>query len=163
MWYFFLIEELSPPEYSLPPIEMIKLWCDLSPPLTSISKKGSSECLLQWVWSLSHKAKQQVECDAGRRQESLSGAGAKRMQEQVASCLSCSEIGGTELCASVAPKEFGWTEGNKPVWPSSSQWKHLSPQLTRQEKSHKDLQGICWKICNELDAGNAEQNKEKKI
>ena len=37
------------------------------------------------------------------------------MQEQVASCLSCSEIGGTELYALVAPKGSGWTEGNGPV------------------------------------------------
>ena len=58
---------------------------------------------------------QQVECDAGRGQESLSGAGVKIMQEQVASCLFCSEIGSTELCASVAPKEFSWAEENKPV------------------------------------------------
>ena len=69
----------------------------------------------KWVRSLSHKAKQQVECDVGRGQESLSGAGAKRMQEQVASCLSCSEIGCTEWCVPVAPKEFGWTENNKAV------------------------------------------------
>ena len=62
--------------------------------------------------SLTHRTKQQVECDAGRGQESLSGAGSERMQEQVASYLSCSEIGGTELYASVVPKEFGWTENN---------------------------------------------------
>ena len=40
--------------------------------------------------------------------------------------------------------------------------RHLSPQLTRQIRSHKDLQGINWRICKELDAGNAEMNKEKK-
>ena len=134
----------------------------LSPPLTSISKKGSSGFCYKRVWSLSHRTQQQGECDAGRGQESLSGAGAKRMQEQVASCLSCSEIGGTELYASVAPKEFGWTEGNNLVWPSSSQWRHLSPQLSRQVRSRKDLQGICWKICKELDAGNAKKKKSRR-
>ena len=50
-----------------------------------------------------------------------------------------------------------WTENNKPVRPSSSQRKHLSPQLTRLVRSHKDLQGIYLKIHNELDAENAEQ------
>ena len=46
--------------------------------------------------------------------------------------------------------------------PSSSQRKHLSPRLSRQVRSHKDLQRINRKICNELDAGNAEHNREKK-
>lgn len=136
-----------------PPIDMIKLWCDLSPPLTSISKKGSSGFLSRRVWSLSHGTKQQVECDAGRGRESLSGAGSSRMQKWVARYLSCSEIGGTEFYASVALRGFDWTENNWPVWPSSSQRKHLSPQLIRQVRSHKDLQGINWEICNELDAG----------
>ena len=41
-----------------PPIEMIKLWCDLSLlPLTSISKKGSSGCLLQMGSVLEWKSK----------------------------------------------------------------------------------------------------------
>ena len=61
----------------------------------------------EWVWSLSHKTKQQVECDAGRGHESLSGAGSRRMQKQVSSCLSCSEISDIEFYASVAPKGFG--------------------------------------------------------
>ena len=60
----------------------------------------------------------------------------------MAKCVSCSEIGGTELDASVVPKGFRRTEGIKSVRPSSSQRKHLSPQLTRQVRSHKDLQGI---------------------
>ena len=94
-----------------PPIEMIKLWCDLSLPLWhQFPRRALLDFCYKWVWSLSHRAKQHVECDAGRGQESLSGAGAKRIQEQVASCLSCSEIDGTELCASVAPKGFGVTE-----------------------------------------------------
>ena len=71
--------------------------------------------------------------------------------------FSCCEIGGTELETSVVPKIFGWTEKNKSVEPSSSQRKHLSPQLTRLVRSHKDLQGIYWKICKELDAENAEK------
>ena len=137
------------------------MW-SLSPPLTSISKKGSSGFLSWWVWSLSHRTKQQVEWDAGRGQDSLSGAGSKRMQKQVASCLSCSEIGGTELYASVVPKGFGWTEGIKSMRASSSQRKHLSPQLTSQVRSHKDLQGINWKICKELYAGSAEQIEKKR-
>ena len=137
------------------------MW-SLSPPLTSISKKGSSGFLSWWVWSLSHRTKQQVEWDAGRGQDSLSGAGSKRMQKQVARCLSCSEIGDTELYGSVVPRGFGWTESIRPVRPSSSQRKHLSPQLTRQVRSHKDLQGINWKICKELDAGNAEQKESEK-
>ena len=66
---------------------------------------------------------------------------------------------GTELCASVAPKGFGWTESNRPVGPSSSQRKHLSPQLTRLVRSHKDLQGINWRMCKEFDAENAEQTE----
>ena len=71
----------------------------------------------------------------------------------MASCLSCSEISGTELCASVTPKGFGWTDGNRLVGPSSSQRKHLSPQLTRQVRSPKDLQGIGCRECR----------KEKKL
>ena len=93
----------------------------------------------------------------------MSGAGSKVMREQVAKCLSCSEIGGTEYYASVVPKGFGWTENRRPVGPSSSQRKHLSPQLTRQVRPHKDFQGINRKICNELDAGNAEQIEKKEI
>ena len=86
------------------------------------------------------------------------------MQEEVAKWFSCSEIGDTELYGSVVPRAFGWTESIKPVRPSSTQRKHLSPQLTRQVKSHKDLQGIKWKVCNEFDARNAEQKiKEKKL
>ena len=127
-------------------------------------QEGFFWILSWWVWSLSYRTKQQVEWDAGRGQDSLSGAGSQRMQKQVARCLSCSEIGDTEYYASVAPKGFGWTKNRRPVWPSSSQRKHLSPQLTRQVRSHKDLQGINWKICNELDVGNAEQKiKEKKL
>ena len=77
---------------------------------------------------MSHIAEQSIKCDAGRGQESLSGAGTK-VQEQVANCLFCSEIGGIELCSSVAPNGFGWTESDKPVGPSSTQKKsnsHLS-------------------------------------
>ena len=80
----------------------------------------------------------------------------------MAKCFSCGEIGGTEWYASVAAKGFGWTESVNPVRPSSSQRKHLSPQLTSQVRSHKDLQGINRKICNELDAGNAEQIEKKR-
>ena len=50
------------------------------------------------------------------------------------------EIGGTEWYASVVPKGFSWTKNNKSVKPSSSQRKHLSPQLTRLVKSHKENQ-----------------------
>ena len=130
------------------------MW-SLSPPLTSISKKGLLEFVINGFgpWD---------KCDASRGQDSLSGARSKVMQEQVAKCLSYCEVGGSEFYASVALKGFGWTKNNKPVWPSSSQRKHLSPQLTRQVRSHKDLQGINWKICNELDAGNAEQKKQKR-
>ena len=81
----------------------------------------------------------------------------------MAICFSCCEVDGTEWYASVAPKGFGWTENNTPVRPSSSQINHLSPQLTRQVRSHKDLQGINREICNELDAGNAEQIEKKEI
>ena len=63
--------------------------------------------------------------------------------------------------ASVVPKGFGWTENNKSVEPSSSQRKHLSPQLTRLVRSHKDLQGIYWMICNELDAEKCRANRKK--
>jgi hypothetical protein len=35
--------------------------------------------------------------------------------------------------------------------------KNLSTQLTKQIKSHKDLQGIYWKICNELDTEDTEK------
>ena len=80
----------------------------------------------------------------------------------MASWFSCDEIGDSEFGASVAPKDFGWAEENKPVWPSSLEWNLLSPQLTRQVRSHKDMQGIYWKICNELDAENAEQKGKKR-
>ena len=80
----------------------------------------------------------------------------------MARCFSHREISDTDLCASVAWKDFSWTEHIRPVWPSSWQRRHLSPQLTRQVRSHKDLQGINWRICKELDAGNAEQRKERK-
>ena len=154
---------LSPWVFS-PPIDMIKLWCDPSLPLWhQFPRRVLLDFCHEWVWSLSHRTKQQVECDAGRGQGSLSGAGSRRMQKQVASCLSCSEIGDTVLFVSVVPKGFGWTEGIRPVRSSSSQRKHLSPQLTRQVRSHKDLQGINWKICNELDAENAEQIEKKEI
>ena len=104
-----------------PPIDMIKLWCDLPLPLWhQFPGRVLLDFCHKWVWSLSRRAKQQVECDAGRGQESLSGAGSKGIQEQVASYFSCSEIGGTELYASVAPKRFGWTENNWSVGPSSS-------------------------------------------
>ena len=39
----------------------------------------------------------------------------------------------------------------------------LSSQLTRQIRSHKHLQGINWKICNELDAGNAEHKNKRSL
>ena len=68
---------------------------------------------------MSHRAKQHIKHDAGRGQESLSGAGTK-IQEQVANCLLCSEIGDTELYSSVAPRGFGGTEIDKPVEPVSS-------------------------------------------
>ena len=84
------------------------------------------------------------------------------MQKQVARYLSYSEIGNAELYGSVVPRGCSWTECIRSVRSSSSQRKHLSPQLTRQVRSHKDLQGINWKICNELDAGNAEQNRKKR-
>ena len=80
----------------------------------------------------------------------------------MANCFSWCEIGGTEWYASGVPKGFSWTKNNKSVKPSSSQRKHLSPQLTNLIRSHKDLQGIYWMICNELDAENAEQQKKKR-
>ena len=137
------------------------MW-SLSPPFDINFQKGFFWILSWWVWSLSHKTKQQVEWDAGRGQDSLSGAGSKRMQRQVARCLSCSEIGDTELYGSIVPRGFGWTESIRQVRPSSSQRKQLSPQLTRLVRSHKDLQGIYWMIWNELDAGNAEQTEKKR-
>ena len=45
----------------------------------------------------------------------MSGARANRNQEYVASWFSGDGIGDSELCASVAPKDFGWAEENKPV------------------------------------------------
>ena len=69
---------------------------------------------------LESQNKLQVEWDVGRGQDSLSGAGSKRMQKQVARCLSCSEIGDTELYGSVVPRGFDWTESIRPVRMSSS-------------------------------------------
>ena len=111
-------------------------------------QEGFFWILSWWVWSLGRRTKQQVGWDANRGQDSLSGTGSRRMQRQVARCLSFSEIGDTKLYGSVIPRGFGWTESIILVRPSSSQRKHLSPQLTRQVRSHKDLQGIrcreCW-------------------
>ena len=111
----FYLSILSPWRSLSPPVEVISFDVISLSPFDINFQEGPSGICREWVWSLSHKAKQQVEYDAGRGQESLSEAGVKRMQEQVASCLFCSEIGSTELCALVAPKEFGWTEENKPV------------------------------------------------
>ena len=77
------------------------------PPFDINFQEGSSGICREWVWSLSHSTKRQIKGDAGRGQDSLSGARSKVMQEQVTKYLSCSEIGGTEWYASVAPKEFG--------------------------------------------------------
>ena len=63
---------------------------------------------------MSHRAKQHIECDAGRGQGSSSGAGTK-MQEQVANGLFYVEIGDTELFTSVEPKGVGLTENGRPV------------------------------------------------
>ena len=77
----------------------------------------------------------------------------------MAKCLSCSEIGGTEWYAWVVLKGF--------VGPKiTNRWNrvrfrentcHLSS--LRLVRSHKDLQGIYWKMCKELDAENAEQTE----
>ena len=56
-------------------------------------------------------------------------------------------------------KKFWFDRKRQIGFPSSSQRKHLSPQLTSQVRSHKDLQGINWKICKELDAENAERKE----
>ena len=73
---------LSPLEYSLP----LEIW--LSFDVISLSpfdinfQEGSSGICCEWVRSLNHKAKQQVECDAGKGQESLSGAGVKECRNK---------------------------------------------------------------------------------
>ena len=113
------------------------------------------------VWSLSHSTKQRQKCDACRGQDSLSGAGSEETQNYVANCFSCYEVGGTQWVASVGQKVFDWAENIKSVKPSSLQRKHLSPQLTRLVRSHKDLQGIYWMICNEFDARNCRENRKK--
>ena len=71
------------------------------------------------------------------------------------------------VAISVAPSGmFRWGRKDSVGPKTTSRWnrvqhreKHLSPQLTRLVRSHKDLQGIYWMICNELDAGNAEQTE----
>ena len=103
-------------------------------------QEGPSGICCECVWSLSHSTKHEGKCDACRGQDSLSGAGSRRIQEQVARCLSCCEIGGTEWHVSVVPGRYGWTENYKSVKPSLHREKHLSPQLTRHVGSHKDLQ-----------------------
>jgi hypothetical protein len=82
---------------------------------------------------------------------------------QMAKCFLSIEFGYSELFASVAPSWFGLAEKNKSVKPISTQREnncHFSS--LRQIRSHKDVQGINWKICNELDAGNVEHNRENK-
>ena len=49
------------------------------------------------------------------------------------------------------------------VFEFNTKREHLSSQLTRQIRSHKDMQGINGRICNELDAGNAEHDRKKEI
>ena len=79
-------------------------------------------------------------------------------------CFLSIEVGNTESSSSVAPSCFGLAD-EKQIGEAefNSERELLSSQLTRQIRSHKYLQWINWKICNELDAGNAEHNKEKKI
>ena len=125
---YSLLEYSLPLEISLPLLKYISLpllkW--LSFDVISLSpfdinfQEGPSRICREWVWSLSHRTKQQVEWDVGRVQDSLSGAGSKRMRKQVARCLSCSEIGDTELYGSVVPRGFDWTESIRPVRMSSS-------------------------------------------
>ena len=79
---------------------------------------------------------------------------------QMAKCFLSIEIGNTEFFSSVAPSCFG-LDAKKQTGEAefNIERKQVSSQLTRQIRSHKDLQGINWKICNELDAGNAEQKE----
>ena len=135
------------------------MW-SLSPPFSSISKKGSSGVWVKIGLVLGSQSKVAYRLWCWYGQESSSGAGTK-VQEQVANCFLCSEISYTELYFSVAPKWFGLTERDESVWPSSRQREHLSPQLIRQIRSHKDLQGINWKICNEFDARDKCKNTKK--
>ena len=108
------------PRVFSPPIDMIKLWCDdLSLPLwhqfpRRVLLDFCHDGFGPWVTEQSSNLSRMLV------EDNLSEAGSKRIQKQVARCFSCSEIGSTEFGASVAPKGFGWTEVNSPVWPSSS-------------------------------------------
>ena len=129
----------------------------LSPPLTSISKKDFLDVLSlgfgPWVTSQSSKKNVMLVEDKIHWVE----LDQKNHRNKWQAVFLCSEIGSTELYSLVAPTGLGGAENDKPVEPISSQRKHSSPQLTRQVRSHKGLQGINWMVCNELDAGNAEQ------
>ena len=99
--------------------------------------------------------------DAGRGQESLSGAGismqdanGKVFSKHLNRSYRVIFFGGTEVFRFNRRKQIGESEFN-------TERKQLSSQLTRKIRSHKDLQGINCKICSELDAGNAEHNREK--
>ena len=144
------------------PFDVIKIWCDLSLPLWhQFPRMDLLECESNrfgpWVtWQSSKLNVMQVE-DKNHWVELE-----QICRMQMKKCLLSIETGNTELNSSVAPKWFGLTERDKPVCASSTQREQWSSQLTRQIRSHKDLQGIKWKICNELDAGNAEHNRENK-
>ena len=74
------------------------------------------------------------------------------------------EIGNTESSSSVATSCFRFSQRKQTGDAEFEiERKQLSSQLTRQIRPHKDLQGIYWKICNELDAENAECQERKEI
>ena len=132
------------------------MW-SLSPPLTSISKKGFLESV-EWVWSLSHSTRQR-KSDACRGQDSLSGAGSEETQNKWQTVF--------PVVKSVAPSCRLRLHQKDSVGPKITNrcnrvhrrenTCHLSS--LRLLRSHKDLQGIYWMICNELDAENAEQTE----
>ena len=146
----------SPPVWSIPPpIEMIKLWCDLSLPLWhQFPRRVLLDICYKWVWSLSHKAKQQVECDAGRGQESLSGAGSKECRDKWQAVF--------PVVKSVAPSCVLWLHRKNSVGPKKTNRRdrvhHSETTCHLSSLDNLDL----TRICKELDAWNAEQKNESR-
>ena len=129
------------------------MW-SLSPPLTSISKKGLT---------LESQHKAFKKCDACRGQDSLSGAGSEETQNKWQTIFS--------VVKSVAPSGMLRLYRKESVGPKITNWwnrVHLRENTChlsslRLVRSHKDLQGIYWKMCNELECRRCRANKKESI
>ena len=137
-----------------------KLWCSLSPPLTSISKKvfpgiRRIGLVLEIHYKAGNKTVMLVEdkihwVELDQKKHRISGKLFFLLWNRWHRVIF---FGWTET--------IGWAKNNKLVKPSSSQRKHLSPQLTRLVRSHKDLQGILLKDMQWIGCRKCRANRKK--